>query len=100
MAATNTRPLAAITGPSSGIEFDVASSSSARTYSTRRSAPTRKTTQRRRARRIRGADGRQGAPFSRSTRTMFQARASRLMPDSAKAEAHRIMAEPGSGTDN
>jgi hypothetical protein len=31
---------------------------------------------------------------------MFQARASRLMPDSAKAEAHRIMAEPGSGTDN
>ncbi|MBV8216839.1 MAG: hypothetical protein JO325_00120 [Solirubrobacterales bacterium] len=34
---------------------------------------------------------------SHSLKTKVQGRASRLMPDSAKAEMHRNMAEPGSG---
>lgn len=37
---------------------------------------------------------------SHSLRTKLQGRASRLMPDSAKAEMHRRMAEPGSGRDD
>jgi short-subunit dehydrogenase len=36
---------------------------------------------------------------SHSAATKAQARASRAMPDSVKAEMHRKMAEPGSGQD-
>lgn len=34
---------------------------------------------------------------SASLKTKLQARASRVLPDSAKADMHRQMAEPGSG---
>jgi uncharacterized protein len=36
---------------------------------------------------------------SASLKTKLQGRASRLMPDSIKAEMHRRMAEPGSAKD-
>jgi short-subunit dehydrogenase len=38
--------------------------------------------------------------ISASLKTKLQARASRLLPDSAKAQMHRQMAEPGSGKSN
>jgi uncharacterized protein len=38
--------------------------------------------------------------ISRSMKTKVQGRASRLMPDSAKAKLHEKMAEPGSAEDD